>query len=131
MGRETAPTPRESLHQLTYNEIDWIPQSPFKDENLWERNKSLVKHLMDAKGVEVAEIKERAGCAKGDLPTKYKIDDLIVEYQPNWNFFQVNLETAGTLFSLPKDPEIPAERCFSIMLDDIAHIKKRAERFRS
>jgi hypothetical protein len=128
MGRETAPRPRENPHELTYEEIIWIANSPFKDENLWERNKSLVKYLMEMKGVEVAEVKERAGCAKGDMPTKYKIDDLIVDYQPNWNFYQVNLETAGTLFSLPKDSEVPPERCVSVMLDDIAHIKRRAKR---
>lgn len=128
MGKETVPQPRENPQRLTYEEIDWTPTSPFRDENLWERNKSLVKYLMRMKGVEVAEIKERAGCAKGEVPTKYKIDDTIVEYQPNWNFYQINLDKEGTVFTLPKDPEIPAERCVSIMLDDITHIKRRRKR---
>lgn len=129
MAKESAPRPQEHPQHLMYEEINWMPNSPFKDENLWERNKSLVKYLMDMKGVEVAEAKERVGCAKGEIPTKYKIDGIIVDYQPNWNFYQINLENTGTLFTLPKDPEVPPERCVSIMLDDISHIKRRVKRF--
>src|SRR6266566_2771281 len=100
MGREGAPHPRENPHKLTYEEIVWVPNSPLRDSNLWERNKLIVKELVEMDDVSIVEIRERSsGCGK-DVPTKYKINDLVVDYQPNWNFYQINLENNGTAFFL-------------------------------
>jgi hypothetical protein len=126
MVREGSHHPRENPQKLTYDEISWEPNSPLRDTNLWERNKLIVKELVERDDVEIVEIRERSsGCGK-DVPTKYKIDGLVIDYQPNWNFYQINLERNGTAFFLPKDAEVSPKRCVEVLLNDIGHMKQRA-----
>src|SRR5688500_10635205 len=102
MGMESAPIPRENPQKLAYKDIDWVHNSPpSMDEEVWERNKLIVKELVEMEDTEIAEIREiSSGCGK-NVPTKFRIHDLIIDYQPNWNFYQINLAKNGTAFFLP------------------------------
>ena len=128
MGRESAPIPRENLLKLTYQDIDWSSSSPLRDKNVWERNKLIVKELVEMEDVEIVEIRERSsGCGK-NVPTKFGINGLIIDYQPNWDFDQINLAKNGTAFFLPKDAKTSPRECVEILLEDINHMKQRGER---
>ena len=128
MGRESAPIPRENLLKLTYQDIDWSSSSPLRDKNVWERNKLIVKELVEMEDVEIVEIRERSsGCGK-NVPTKFGINGLIIDYQPNWDFYQINLAKNGTAFFLPKDAKTSPRECVEILLEDINHMKQRGER---
>ena len=128
MGRESAPIPRENLLKLTYQDIDWSSSSPLRDKNVWERNKLIVKELVEMEDIEIVEIRERSsGCGK-NVPTKFGINGLIIDYQPNWDFYQINLAKNGTAFFLPKDAKTSPRECVEILLEDINHMKQRGER---